>query len=171
MSTQVNLVGRIGQDPELKFGNNGKAIARFSVVTSRRVLNRDTNEWSDEDTTWWNCTAFGPLAENIAESLTSGCAVIVAGRTFSESWNDKNTGEKRTAMKVIADDVAASLKYATAKVTKAGRSGGSGGSQRDGGNSGYGGQGQGGRQQQSSNGGGWGGQNSGGWGSNEEAPF
>lgn len=169
MSTQVTLTGRIGQDPELKFGNNGKAIARFSVVTSRRVLNRDTNEWSDEDTTWWNCTAFGPLAENIAESLTSGCAVIVVGRAYNESWNDKNTGEKRTAMKVIADEVAPSLKYATAKVTKAQRSGGG---QNSGGNGGYGGgQGQGGRQQQSSNGGGWGDQSAGGgWGGSDSQP-
>lgn len=170
MSTPVTLTGRIGQDPELKFGNNGKAIARFSVVTSRRVLNRDTNEWSDEDTTWWNCTAFGPLAENVAESLTSGCAVIVTGRAFSESWNDKKTGEKRTATKVIADEVAASLKYATAKVSKASRPGGSASGA---------GQNQNSRPQQNSNStGGWGGQGAGsGWGgsewsgSNDQPPF
>lgn len=124
MSTPVTLIGRIGQDPELKFGNNGKAIARFSVVTSRRVLNKDTNQWSDEDTTWWNCTAFGPLAENLAESLEKGCAVIVTGRAHNETWQDKNTGEKRSAMKVIADEVAPSLRFATAKVVRAQRDGG-----------------------------------------------
>lgn len=167
MSIPVTLVGRIGQDPELKFGNNGKAIARFSVVTSRRVLNKTTNEWTDEDTTWWNCTAFGPLAENVAESLEKGCAVIVTGRAASESWNDKNTGEKRTAMKVIADEVAPSLRFATAKVVKANRTGGQGGSG-------------GGRPQQNTNSGGWGAspQNAsqnqqGGWGGNNDTnpPF
>lgn len=172
MSIPVTLVGRIGKDPELKFGNNGKAIVRFSVVTSRRVLNKTTNEWSDEDTTWWNCTAFGALAENVAESLEKGCAVIVTGRAASESWNDKNTGEKRTAMKVIADEVAPSLKYATAKVTKAQRGGGG---QNSGGNGGNGGgQGRGGQAQQNANSGGWGDQSAGGgWGGNSDSnpPF
>lgn len=163
MSTPVTLIGRIGQDPELKFGNNGKAIARFSVVTSRRVLNKDTNQWSDEDVTWWNCTAFGPLAENIAESIEKGCAVIVTGRAHTESWNDKTSGEKRTAMKVIADEVAPSLRFATAKISKA---------QRDGGNN-RGGSG-GGRPPQNTNNGGWGGQPAGsGWGGagGSEPPF
>ena len=162
MSTPITLTGRIGQDPELKFGNNGKAIARFSVVTSRRVLDKTTNEWSDEDTTWWNCTAFGPLAENLAESLEKGCAVIVTGRAHSESWQDKNSGEKRTAMKVIADEVAPSLRFATAKVARAQRNEGGGG------NNGAG------RPRQSSNGGGWGGETAGsGWGgaSTNEPPF
>lgn len=161
MSTPVTLTGRIGQDPELKFGNNGKAIARFSVVTSRRVLDKATNEWSDADVTWWNCTAFGPLAENLAESLEKGCAVIVTGRAHNESWNDKNTGEKRTAMKVIADEVAPSLRFATAKITRADRDKPSGGEQRGGGQQ---------------NQGGWGGapQNAGqqsGWGGSSEPPF
>lgn len=162
MSTPITLVGRIGQPPELKFGNNGKAIARFSVVTSRRVLDKATNEWSDADVTWWNCTAFGTLAENICDSLGQGVAVIVTGRAASESWNDKNSGEKRTAMKVIADEVAPSLRFATARITKTERRDGSGGGQQSSN-----------RQNQ----GGWGASQSGGqgqqggWGSAEDAPF
>lgn len=161
MSIPVTLTGRIGQDPELKFGNNGKAIARFSVVTSRRVLDKTTNQWSDEDTTWWNCTAFGPLAENIAESLEKGCAVIVTGRAASETWNDKNTGEKRTAMKVIADEVAPSLRFATAKITRADRDKPASGGQRGGGQQNQGGRG--GAPQNTGQ--------QGGWGSPDEAPF
>ncbi len=160
MSTPVTLTGRLGQDPELKFGNNGKAIARFSVVTSRRVLDKTTNTWTDEDTTWWNCTAFGPLAENIAESLEKGCLVIVVGRAHNESWNDKNTGEKRTAMKVIADEVAPSLRFATAKIQKAQRDGGGNSSARP--------------AQNTNTGAGWGGEPAGaGWGgaANTEPPF
>jgi single-strand DNA-binding protein len=165
MSIPVTIVGRIGQPPELKVSNSGKSVVRFSVVTSRRVLDKATNEWSDQDTTWWNCTAFGELADNVAESLDKGCAVIVTGRAASESWQDKNTGEKRTAMKGIADEVAPSLRFATAKVVKAERSSGNSGGQRGG-------------SQQSQ--GGWGGtpQNTGrnqqgGWGGNSDTnpPF
>jgi single-strand DNA-binding protein len=162
MSTPVTLTGRLGKDPEIRFGGNGKAVARFSVVTTRRVLDKTANTWTDEDTTWWNCTAFGALAENVAESLEKGCAVIVVGRAATDSWDDKTTGEKRTAMKVIADEVAPSLRFATAKITRANREKASGG----------GGQQANGQQNQ----GGWGGtpQNAdqnqqGGWGG--EPPF
>ncbi|WP_297827684.1 single-stranded DNA-binding protein [Mycobacterium sp.] len=166
MSTQVTLTGRIGGVPELKFSQNGKAVATFSVVTDRRQLNKQTNEWESTGTTWWRCVAFGELAENLCETFADkGAAVIVVGRVEEETWNDKNSGQKRSAMKVVVEEIGPSLKYATAKVTKAQRSGGNGGGQNSGGNSGYGGgQGQGGRQQQSASGGGWGGSNTGGWG-------
>ena len=162
MSTPVTLNGRIGKDPELRFGNSGKAVARFSVVTTRRVLDKNTNQWTDEDTTWWNCTAFGSLAENIAESLEKGAAVIVVGRAATESWVDKGTGEKRTAMKVIADEVAPSLRFATAKIQRAERNGGNGGGSG------------GGRPAQNANSSGWGGETAGsGWGgaATSEPPF
>lgn len=126
MSTPVTLTGRLTQDPELKFGKNGSPIARFTVVTSRRVLDKNTNEWKDEDTSFWNCTAFGALAENVCDSLSKGVAVLVTGRAAQESWEDKNTGAKRTAIKVIADEVAPSLRWVTAKIAKAERSGGNG---------------------------------------------
>lgn len=166
MSTQVTLTGRIGGIPELKFGQSGKAVATFSVVTDRRQLNRQTNEWESTGTTWWRCVAFGELAENLCETFADkGAAVIVFGRVEEETWNDKQSGQKRSAMKVVVEEIGPSLKYATAKVTKAQRSGGNGG----------GGQGQGGRPQQNS--GGWGGQPSqntgGGWGGNSDTnpPF
>lgn len=163
MSTNVTLTGRIGGPPELKFSQNGKAVATFSVVTDRRQLNRQTNEWESTGTTWWRCVAFGELAENLCETFADkGAAVIAVGRVEEETWNDKNTGQKRSAMKVVVEEIGPSLKYATAKVTKAQRSGGSGGNS---------GQNQGGQPQQGTNSGGWGGQSSGGWGSAEEAPF
>lgn len=172
MSTQVTLTGRIGGVPELKFGQSGKAIATFSVVTDRRQLNRQTNEWESTGTTWWRCVAFGELAENLCETFAEkGAAVIVAGRVEEETWNDKNTGQKRSAMKVVVEEIGPSLKYATAKVTKAQRSGGG---QNSGGSGGYSaGQNRGSQAQQSTNSGGWGGNsgNAGGWGSSEDAPF
>lgn len=168
MSTQVTLTGRIGGIPELKFaGGSGKAVATFSVVTDRRQLNRQTNEWESTGTTWWRCVAFGELAENLCETFAEkGAAVIAFGRVEEETWTDKNTGQKRSAMKVVVEEIGPSLKYATAKVTKAGRSGGG---QNSGGHGGS--QGQGGRQQQNTNSGGWGDQSSGGgWGGNDSNP-
>jgi single-strand DNA-binding protein len=123
MSTTVTLTGRLTRDPELKFSAAGKAIARFSVVTSRRVKDQRTNEWSDTDTTFWDCTAFGELASNLAESLLKGTAVIVSGHASQEEWTGKD-GEKRRSLKVIAEDVAPSLRWASVKVAKAARSSG-----------------------------------------------
>lgn len=120
MSTPVTLKGRLTKDPELKYSGSGKGVVRFSVVTSRRVKDNQTGEWSDADTTFWDCVAFGQLAENIAESLEKGTAVVVQGNAAQEEWTTKE-GDKRRSMKVIAEDVAPSLRWASAKVMKAGR--------------------------------------------------
>lgn len=123
MSTPVNLVGRLVAEPELRFGANGTAVARFTVVTSRRVKDQQTGEWSDADTSFWDCVAFKQLAENLAESsLQKGTAVIVVGKAAQRTWETKE-GEKRRSVEVVVDEVAPSLRNATAKVTKAQRQG------------------------------------------------
>ena len=119
MSTAVTLRGRLTRDPEMRYSNAGKAVTRFSVVTSRRFKNQQTDEWEDRDTTFWECVAFGQLAENIAESLEKGTAVIVQGNAATEEW--EKDGEKRRSMKVVAEDVAASLRQYSAKIVKADR--------------------------------------------------
>jgi single-strand DNA-binding protein len=121
MSTSVTLNGRLTKDPELRYGANGKPLARFSVVTSRRVKDQQSGEWSDMDTTFWDCVAFGQLAENVAESLAKGSAVIVTGRAAKEEWETKD-GQKRRSIKVTADEVAPSLRFASAKISKVVRS-------------------------------------------------
>ena len=128
MSTPVTLTGRLTGEPELKFGSSGKAYARFTIATDRRELNKQTNQWESKDSTFWNCTAFGPLAENIAESLTKGLAVIAVGRASQEDWTDKQ-GNKRTSIKVVVDEIGPTLRFATAKVAKAqnGQQGGNSG--------------------------------------------
>lgn len=123
MSTDVTLTGRLTRDPELKFSAAGKPVAKFAVVTSRRVKDRETGEWRDESTTFWDCVAFGELATNLAESLEKGTAVIVTGHASQEEWTTKD-GEKRRSMKVVAEDVAPSLRWASAKVAKAARQSG-----------------------------------------------
>lgn len=168
MSAPITLTGRLGKAPELRFSQSGKAVASFSVVTDKRQKNQQTQEWESVGTTWWRCTAFGEMAENLCDSLEQGAAVLVVGRVEEESWEDKQTGQKRTAMKVLVDDIGPSLRYATAKVAKANRNGNGGGQQQGGQNRG--------QQNQGSNYGGW--DNSrppsaapvGGWGSNDSPP-
>ncbi len=133
MSTPVTLTGRVVADPELRFSAKGQPVARFTVVTSRRVRDSQSGEWSDADTSFWDCVAFGQLAENIAESLGKGTAVLVTGRAAQEEWETKD-GQKRRSIKVTADEVAPSLRFATCKVAKVARSkpaGNGGGSQAD----------------------------------------
>lgn len=120
MSTSVTLRGRLTRDPEMRFSAKGNPVANFAVVTSRRFKNDQSGEWEDRDTTFWDCIAFGQLAENIAESLAKGTAVVVTGNAFQEEWEDK-TGQKRRSLKVTVDDVAPSLRFASAKITRAER--------------------------------------------------
>lgn len=121
MSTPVTLCGRLVRDPELTYARNGTPVARFTVVTSRRVKDAQTGEWSDKDTTFWECVAFKQTAENVAESLLKGTAVIVQGNAAQEEWEDRE-GNKRRTVKVTVDDVAPSLRWASAKVKRAERS-------------------------------------------------
>jgi single-strand DNA-binding protein len=104
----------------MSYSQSGVAVARFAVVTSRNVKDRQTGEWSETGTTFWECVAFKQLAENCAESLEKGTSVIVQGYAAQEEWTTRE-GEKRKAMKVTCDDVAASLRFGSAKVTKSSR--------------------------------------------------
>jgi single-strand DNA-binding protein len=122
MSTDVTLRGRLTRDPELRFSASGKAVTKFAVVTSRRFKNQQTGEWEDRDTTFWDCVAFNELAENVANSLEKGTAVVVTGHASQEEWEAKD-GTKRKSMKVTAEDVAPSLRFATVKIARATRSG------------------------------------------------
>jgi len=123
MSSTITLTGRITGQPELRFSPSGVAVAAFTIVTSRRVKDPASGEWSDADTTFWDCKAFKQLAENIVESLEKGCAVVAVGRVVQESWEDRQTGAKRSKMTVRIDEIGPTLRNATAKVTKSGSSG------------------------------------------------
>lgn len=129
MSAPITLVGRLVADPELRFGQNGTAVCKFRVVTSQRRKVGD--EWQDVDTTFWHVSCFKQLAENVAESLLKGHAVIVVGRQKSREYETRE-GEKRTAWEVTADSVGVDLNRATAKPQKVQRGdGGFSGQQSD----------------------------------------
>jgi single-strand DNA-binding protein len=132
--TTITVVGNLTADPELRFTPAGAAVANFTVASTPRSFDRQTNEWKDGEALFLRCSIWREAAENVAESLTRGSRVIVSGRLKQRSFETRE-GEKRTVVEVEVDEIGPSLRYATAKVNKASRSGGGGG----GGGGGFGG--------------------------------
>ena len=114
----TTIVGNLTQDPELRFTPNGAPVANFTVASTPRNFDRQTNEWKDGETLFMRCTVWREMAEHVAESLVRGARVIVSGSLVSRSWDDKETGQKRTVVELQVDEIGPSLRYATAKVTK-----------------------------------------------------
>ncbi|HEY7931509.1 MAG: single-stranded DNA-binding protein [Acidobacteriota bacterium] len=112
----ITVVGNVTRDPELKFLNSGQAALRLSIAVNRRWLNRQTQEW-DEKVSYFEVAGYGPMAENAANSLQKGTRVIVTGRLEQRSWETEN-GDKRSIVEINADEIAPSLRFATAVVTK-----------------------------------------------------
>ena len=121
--TTVTIIGNLTADPELRFINSGAAVANFTVASIPRTFDRQSGEWKDGDTLYLRCSIWRESAENLGESLTKGARVIVVGRLTQRSYETRE-GEKRTVTELVADEVAASLRYATAKVARAQRSNG-----------------------------------------------
>ena len=122
----VTIIGNLTDDPELRFTPSGAAVASFTVASTPRFLDKNTNEWKDGDALFLRCSVWRQAAENIAESLQRGARVIVTGRLRQRSYETKE-GEKRTVVELEVDEIGPSLRFATAKVTKASRGGGGGG--------------------------------------------
>ncbi|MBL1091317.1 single-stranded DNA-binding protein [Streptomyces sp. NPDC001739] len=190
--TVITVVGNLVDDPELRFTPSGAAVAKFRVASTPRTFDRQTNEWKDGESLFLTCSVWRQAAENVAESLTRGTRVVVQGRLKQRSYEDRE-GVKRTVYELDVEEVGASLKNATAKITKTsgrgGQGGGFGGGQGGGqGGGGWGGGSGGGQQgggapaddpwatggpsgggQQGGGGGGWGGGSGGGY--SDEPPF
>jgi single-strand DNA-binding protein len=124
--TTITVVGNLTADPELRFTPSGAAVANFTVASTPRIYDRQSGEWKDGEALFLRCNIWREAAENVAESLTRGSRVIVTGRLKQRSFETRE-GEKRTVFEVEVDEIGPSLKYATAKVNKASRSGGGGG--------------------------------------------
>jgi single-strand DNA-binding protein len=134
----ITVIGNLTDDPELRFTPSGAAVANFTVASTPRILDKATNEWKDGDALFLRCSVWRQAAENVAESLQRGGRVIVTGRLRQRSYETKE-GEKRTVVELEVDEIGPSLRWATAKVTKAQRSGGGGGGSSYGGSSSSGG--------------------------------
>ncbi|QBR92924.1 single-stranded DNA-binding protein [Nocardioides euryhalodurans] len=124
--TVITVVGNLVDDPELRFTPSGAAVANFRIASTPRTFDRQTNEWKDGDALFLSCAVWRQAAENVAESLQKGMRVVVQGRLKSRQYETRE-GEKRTVFEIDVEEVGPSLKYATAKVTRAQRSGGGGG--------------------------------------------
>jgi single-strand DNA-binding protein len=147
--TVVTMVGNLVDDPELRFTPSGAAVANFRIASTPRTYDRQSGEWKDGESLFLSCSVWRQAAENVAESLQRGMRVIVQGRLKSRSYDDRE-GQKRTVFEIDVDEVGPSLRSATAKVTRAMRSGpggeggggfGGGGGTQGGGGFGGGGQG------------------------------
>lgn len=132
----VTLTGNITRDPELRFTPSGQAMATFGLAVNRRWQNRQTNEW-EEQTSFFDVKCWAQMAENVAESVGKGSRVVVSGRLEQRSWETDN-GDKRSKVEVVADEIAPSLRWATAQITRNERSDGDGGGYRGGGGGGGG---------------------------------
>ena len=121
--TVITVVGNLTADPELRFTPSGAAVANFTVASTPRTFDKNSNEWKDGEALFLRCSVWRQAAENVAESLHKGYSVIVQGRLKQRSYETKE-GEKRTVYELDVDEVGPSLRWATAKVTKASRGGG-----------------------------------------------
>jgi single-strand DNA-binding protein len=145
--TTITVIGNLTNDPELRFTPSGAAVANFTIASTPRTFDRQSNEWKDGETLFLRASVWREMAENVAESLTKGMRVIASGVLKSRSYDTKE-GEKRTVIELDVAEIGPSLRYANAKVNRTAR--GNGGGQAQGG-------GFGGSQQGAQGGGTWGG--------------
>ncbi len=124
--TVITVVGNLVDDPELRFTPSGAAVANFRIASTARTFDSETREWKDGDALFLSCSVWRQAAENVAESLQKGMRVVVQGRLKQRSYETRE-GEKRTVIELEVEEVGPSLKFATAKVARAQRSGGGGG--------------------------------------------
>src|SRR5689334_533296 len=115
--TIITVVGNLTADPELRFTPSGAAVASFTIASTPRTFDRNSNEWKDGEALFLRCSIWRQAAENVAESLTRGMRVIASGRLKQRSFETRE-GEKRTVIELDVDEVGPSLRYASAKANK-----------------------------------------------------
>ena len=118
--TTITVCGNLTADPELRFTQSGVAVASFTIASTPRKFNRQTNEWEDEEALFMRCSIWRDAAENVAESLEKGARVIAQGRLKQRSFTDRE-GNQRTSIELDVDEVGPSTKYAVAKPQKVDR--------------------------------------------------
>jgi len=121
--TTLTVIGNLTNDPELRFTPAGAAVANFTIASTPRTFDKNSNEWKDGETLFLRASVWREAAENVAESLTKGMRVIASGNLKSRSYETKE-GEKRTVIEFEVDEIGPSLKYANAKVNRTQRNGG-----------------------------------------------
>jgi single-strand DNA-binding protein len=115
--TTITVIGNLTNDPELRFTPSGSAVANFTIASTPRSFDRQSNEWKDGETLFLRASVWREAAENVAESLTKGTRVVAQGRLKSRSYETKE-GEKRTVIEFEVDEIGPSLTYSVAKVAR-----------------------------------------------------
>lgn len=127
--TTITVIGNLTSDPELRFTPAGAAVATFTIASTPRTFDRQSNEWKDAETLFLRASIWKEAAENVAESLTKGTRVVAHGALKSRTYDTKE-GEKRTVMEFEVDEIGPSLRYATTKVNRSARGAGEGAANR-----------------------------------------
>lgn len=122
--TILNITGNLTSDPELRFTQNGLAVANFTIASTPRVFDKQTKEYKDGEALFMRCSIWREQAEQVAQSLSKGMRVIAQGQLKQRSY-ETTAGEKRTVVELDVHDIGPSLKYATAQVTRTQGKGGS----------------------------------------------
>lgn len=120
---QITVVGNLTGTPKLKFTSQGQAVASFTVAENHRRKDQSGN-WVDDEPTFYQCSAWREMAENIADSLAKGMRVVVTGKLQARSYQTRDTGETRQSLEIQVDEIGPSLRYAKAQVTRNERQGG-----------------------------------------------
>ena len=115
--TVITIVGNLTADPELRTTSAGAQVASFTIASTPRSWNRNTNQFEDGQALFMRCSAWRDLAEHCAQSLGKGMRVIAQGRLQQRSYQAQD-GSNRTVIELQVDEIGPSLKYATAQVQK-----------------------------------------------------
>ncbi|WP_431894647.1 single-stranded DNA-binding protein [Nonomuraea sp. bgisy101] len=118
--TTITLIGNLTNDPEIRYTQNGTAVAGFTIASSSRTYNKQVEQWQDGEALFMRCSAWRDLADHVCESLTRGTRVIATGRLKMRSF-ETSDGDKRTVIEMAVDEIGPSLRFATAKPQKAAR--------------------------------------------------
>jgi single-strand DNA-binding protein len=124
--TIITVVGNLTADPELRYTQNGLAVANFTIASTPRNFDRASSEWKDGEALFLRASVWREFAENVAGTLTKGMRVMATGRLKQRSYETKE-GEKRTSIELEVDEIGPSLRYAKATVTRQASSGRTGG--------------------------------------------
>jgi len=121
MNNTTTLAGNLTRDPEIRYTRDGHANATFGLAVTRRFQHGRDPEW-EETTSFFDVVAWRELAENVALSLVKGSRIVVTGRLEQHSW-ETDAGERRSRVEVVAEDIGASLRFATVEVSRTERRG------------------------------------------------
>lgn len=118
----ITVAGNLTRDPELRTVGS-RQVADFSIASTPRTFNRQTNQWEDGEAMFLDCSAWGDLAQHVQQSLAKGMRVLVQGRLTQRSYQAKD-GSTRRVFQLTVDEIGPSLRYATAQVQRQARQSG-----------------------------------------------